>query len=162
MSGETCTKCQGEPRAKGSSWGKGCLAQAAKERRMRRGNATDATPEADATASHAPRVTALQVARERVAELEEEVWRLKRELAGRVPASPVPAVNPEGESLVPALEASIRRVAEQRGLRKPDQRGSTPRPATHDDTTVTPHGANCSCLACRMERAKAAVARANL
>ena len=46
MSEPRCSRCGEEPRARGSSWGKVCLAGQARERRMRGG---DATPGIDAT-----------------------------------------------------------------------------------------------------------------
>lgn len=175
---EVCTKCQGEPRAKGSLWGRGCLAEAAKGRRMRRGNATDATSHGDVTASHAPRETALQVARRRVEEQAEEIARLKRELAGRaVPTldTGLAEVRQQGERDAELekerggdLDAGRGAVHEAR----PDPGGDDP-PARRErgrgaaavsarregNDEVTPHGASCACLPCRHERAKAALAR---
>jgi len=72
MAGERCSKCRSEPRAASSSWGKACLAAAAKARRMRRNATSDAT-----------RDTTHVDCEKRITALGEEVARLKRQVTAR-------------------------------------------------------------------------------
>jgi hypothetical protein len=89
MAGEQCSKCGSEPRATSSSWGKACLAAAAKARRLRRGATSVATRDTTDRATHAD-------CEKRITELGEEVARLTRQLAAgaEAPGPSTPAHGP--------------------------------------------------------------------
>jgi hypothetical protein len=107
----TCTKCDERPRAKGSTWCKRCLADAAKVRRATRHATPDAThATADAT-SHATRGHV--ACRMTIEALETEVRQLKRELAER---GAVVAPSDAREAVLALFEAFVRDPAVRQAL----------------------------------------------
>lgn len=135
-----CTRCTSEPRSKGSSWGKACLAAARKASRNATPDATsDATPRADATRratcanceSLAGEVSSLK---RRLKEANE-----KLEALGRAPA-------PAGED----LDRTERHLEARRAVT--DYASSQ----NASKATVTPHGPRCQNVCCRSARAMAA------